>query len=202
LYVRRGSNPTAMDFDYRDVSSEISEVTIQNPGLSTWFVGVYGYKECTYLLSAELTKECPDNCTDEQHGICERGHCQCKEDWISRDCSVKSTLLTNGGIESGSVKSGGWKFYRFAAIPGSKITIVLSEQNSVGVLRMYESLQGVPTLSGFDYSDTDTNSAVHRIRMEVQDSTNLTIGVYGSILGSPNIDYSYQLVVWQSRFDA
>jgi hypothetical protein len=202
LYIRRALPPTLFDFDYRDVSSHLSEITIQNPGLATWYVGVYGYTQCTYELSATITHHCPNDCIDESHGVCLKGHCVCHDDWVGDDCGLLSTLLLNGVVNSSSLMSGKWQYYHFETTPNTTITITMKEQNNVkGLLFLYASPVELPSLITSEYYDTQTTTSVHRVYLTETDSSRIRIGVYASSVGTPNVSYAYDLVVWQSRFE-
>jgi len=201
VYIRRGDIPTLLEYDYRDVSSSTSDLTIQNPGLGTWYVGVYGFKECTYEVNGVITQHCPNNCTLESHVTCHRGHCVCLDNWVGSDCSVKSIPIENGVMTSSTLRSGKWKYFHFNATAGTLVTVAMAEKNSEGILWLFQSLSGAPTLSGFDQANVDTNTAYHRVVTNSLEPSRLSIGVFGSMLGSPNVDYHFSLVVWQSRFD-
>jgi hypothetical protein len=199
LYVRLGQPPTLFDFDYRDVGISQPIISFENPGQSTWYIGVYGYRECTYDLNVKITKLCLNNCTDALHGTCRHGLCNCIGDWVGADCSVKAVEMNNSVVEYGSLRSGSWNFYRFLVTPETKCTIVMSERESKGVLWLFASLRNTPTHTIADWSSNEQNTDIHRLRINVEESRNVTIGVFGSVLGSVSIEYKYQIVVWQSR---
>jgi hypothetical protein len=102
-------------------------------------------------------------------------------------------------VEYGSLRSGSWNFYRFLVTPETKCTIVMSERESKGVLWLFASLRNTPTHTIADWSSNEQNTDIHRLRINVEESRNVTIGVFGSVLGSVSIEYKYQIVVWQSR---
>ncbi len=49
-------NPTRTQFDYRDISFKQNvSISIPNPSDRTWYLGVYGYRSCQYILVAQTT---------------------------------------------------------------------------------------------------------------------------------------------------
>jgi len=206
LYVRRGINPTEAEHDYMDIgNSVVSEVTIVDPGHATWFVGVYGYKECSYELNVNVSHACLNNCTSEDNGVCVDGSCKCKGEWFGRDCGSKIIPLLNGEAVNASINKGEWHFYQFQAIRGPKVTVLLAEDNSVGALRLYQSSHKIPTLATYDFVDTTPTASTHRIRTSLTTPANITIGVYGGHRGSHSgshrvVAFGYGLVVWQAQF--
>jgi len=55
LFVRGGQLPQRFAYDYLDVGFGInSSVTIQNPGSTVWYIGILGYKTCSFSVSAYI----------------------------------------------------------------------------------------------------------------------------------------------------
>ena len=199
VYIKQSQNPTRFDFDYRDIGyTQDIGITIENPSLASWYVGIYGYRPCTYQLSALITQRCPNDCTDQDHGTCNNGHCVCKDNWTGDDCSYRRGLLTNGVAVTGNIAPGEWVYYTFSARAGSPITIALAETSSTGYVWLYESFSGNPTLNSYDSESSEINTSLHRNVIRVPADGYLNIGVYGSILGHSGSTYEFSVVAYQN----
>ena len=52
LYVKEGGVPTRFDFDYFDIDTvDAFNLTIDEPGSATWYIGLYGWQATTYTLT-------------------------------------------------------------------------------------------------------------------------------------------------------
>jgi vibriolysin len=52
LYVKEGAVPTRFDFDYFDIDTiDEFNLTIDEPGSATWYIGIYGWQATTYTLT-------------------------------------------------------------------------------------------------------------------------------------------------------
>jgi hypothetical protein len=52
LYVRADTNPDRFNYNYRDISFHANvSLIIPDPSDRTWYIGVYGYRACSYLLT-------------------------------------------------------------------------------------------------------------------------------------------------------
>jgi hypothetical protein len=52
LYVKENGLPSRFDFDYFDIDTvDEFNLTIDEPGSSTWFIGLYGWQSTTYTIT-------------------------------------------------------------------------------------------------------------------------------------------------------
>jgi hypothetical protein len=201
LYIRKDENPTRFQYNYRDISFQQNfSITIENPSFSFYYIGVYGYKACSYLLQIQSSRNCPNSCTDANHGVCQQGHCICKDGWTGDDCSVPNNALTIGTTITSYLYAGNWSYYSVAVKAGYEVTILLRELDSVGFLWLYESRDPFPSMIVYDYADTESNTATHRIVFTPVSDQSAQIGVFASPFTRPSVSYGFKLVVWQASF--
>jgi hypothetical protein len=56
LYVKESQNPTTLNYDFRDIGYNTTMIiNVANPGDSTWYFGVYGYRPCDYSIKVDLS---------------------------------------------------------------------------------------------------------------------------------------------------
>jgi len=77
IYVQVNTLPTRSVYYARDISTakntKLAVSNIQTTG--TWYIGAYGFSACSYILKAQLTGSCPNDCSN--NGICTSGVCTC-----------------------------------------------------------------------------------------------------------------------------
>jgi hypothetical protein len=109
--------------------------------------------------------------------------------------------LSNGQLSYGSLSLNGWAYYSFTATDAGTIHIQMKELSSSsttsGLLWLYVSKE-FPTLRDYEYSDTKTNSAYHRITIALEDDDAGTyyIGVYGNPYMQQGQTTSFQIVAF------
>jgi len=185
LYIRAGSAPTRFDFDFRDISYDANfNVTIENPQLQTWYIGVYGYFGCAYNITVAVERSsCPNACS--RHGTCSKaGRCDCDAGFAGEDCGSPLFHLSNGIPRQTNITLNQWQYYKFEvpSVPSS-LTVEVAEFNTTGTLWVYVNQGAPPTLSDFDYIDSSHESHFHTIYFKTHgdsEDVNYYIGVYGS----------------------
>lgn len=89
LYVKQGMQPTKFDYDFKNVGiSSTVQLTIPEPTVGAWYIGVYGYSTCAYTISVNLVSTCPGTPQCSGNGICTQGICQCNEGFGGPTCSI------------------------------------------------------------------------------------------------------------------
>eukprot|EP00008_Paramoeba_atlantica_P003434 CAMPEP_0201480230 /NCGR_PEP_ID=MMETSP0151_2-20130828/4746_1 /ASSEMBLY_ACC=CAM_ASM_000257 /TAXON_ID=200890 /ORGANISM="Paramoeba atlantica, Strain 621/1 / CCAP 1560/9" /LENGTH=577 /DNA_ID=CAMNT_0047862015 /DNA_START=122 /DNA_END=1855 /DNA_ORIENTATION=- len=199
MYIRRTEEPDRTHYDYRDITfSDNFTITIESPSFETYHIGVLGYKTCAYSLVTSVSLDCPNSCTDANHGTCQDGHCLCKDGWTGDDCSEQMNLLQLDSTVTSSIPANEWKYYSFNAKMGYEVTILLRELNSTGFLWLYEARDSFPTMAEYDNSDTESNMQVHDIVFTPESDIVAYIGVFASPLSIQGQMYGYKLVAWQA----
>jgi len=184
LYVKEGQNPTTLNYDFRDIGFNTTmSINIADPGDSTWYFGVYGYRPCEYNIRVDLTAACPGIPMCSGNGKCTNGVCQCNGNFSGAACDQKFTSLLNGPSSSGSVDTNNWIFYTIYVRNTTYLTINLVEQSTVGYLWLFANRGSIaPDLRNYDYSEKQTKSKFHRLHLTFPSAqtTLWTIGVYGN----------------------
>ena len=127
LYVKKGSKPTASDYDYRPYLSGNNEVvTINNPAADTWYILIRGYAAFSGVtLKATYTGTTPP--PDEV------------------------ITLTNGvavtGLSGASLSE---KFYKIV-VPAGQDYLTIETSGGTGDVDLYVKRGSKPTLASWDY---------------------------------------------------
>jgi hypothetical protein len=212
LYVKHDTNPTRFDYTYRDISFHQNvTLTIPNPSELTWYLGVYGYRACNYLLMVVDTSQCPTMCQPGQstcapcsgHGSClSDGSCQCQQGYSGVDCSNSLTTITSGQVVNGAVAPNQWVYYVITATTSS-LTVNLREDNTTGMAWLYIAQDIYPTGNNYDGSDRVSTSNYHTVHVTPDDDnqpSNWYIGVYGSPYLSSSKTSAWTLTAYATPF--
>eukprot|EP01124_Arcella_intermedia_P031747 TRINITY_DN7252_c0_g3_i1.p1 TRINITY_DN7252_c0_g3~~TRINITY_DN7252_c0_g3_i1.p1 ORF type:complete len:543 (-),score=89.64 TRINITY_DN7252_c0_g3_i1:43-1671(-) len=184
IYVLDNAKPTQFVYYYRNISESLTtDVVVPTPGFRTWWVGIYGFTQCSYTLTMKQIAPPANPCGECTHGRCVGTACLCDGGWIGKDCNVQTTALTNSIKTSPTeIINGEWKYYSIFIPNTSKLTLVLTELNTQGLAWMYVAKETYPTLSSYEVEDSDSRSSIHRLVLEFKNTQNkqYVIGVYGS----------------------
>jgi len=178
LYVRANANPTRFEFDYQDIGVTTDfNLTINDPGHTTWHIGVYGWSSCSFSITVDESNACPLGCSG--NGQClANGACLCNAGWSGEACDSSSTTLQNGAILTGqSVAYNQWAYYSISVSNTSALHIQIKETSTTGLLWLYVS-DSYPTLREYYFADTSTVLPYHRIDMEFQNDVSHTYTVH------------------------
>jgi len=214
LFIRRSQKPNRFEFDYQDISMEREfHVEILQPGIATWWIGVFGYSACEYQLSLRTGTVHNNECLNGGYRPSPTGPCLCPPGKSGDRCEFVVEVLNSwppGPAATGQVAINGWKFYNFTStVFTSNIFVHLQEtgtsENS-GEVWLFASHGLAPSIRDHEYADTHSNTKNHIINIQHRSMpigqpmrTSVIIGVYGSpFLRRPQA--TYQLVAWSSPF--
>jgi hypothetical protein len=202
LYVKAGALPNRSSYDYFDLSMhQIFSLTIPRPGQDTWYIGIFGWKTCTYTFRVDLSSSCPNNCNN--HGSCNsEGICVCEPGFSGVDCSQTADYLQNNVVVSGSVSNNQWAYYFFTLLQSESVYFHVRElDGSVGEVGLYVS-KDVPDLHNYEYASASTQESVHRVSIHFASEETVTyqVGVYGGPFIQQNRRVNFQLVAYSPDF--
>ena len=175
-------------------------VIIESPAYVDYYIGTFGYKECSYTLSISISQSCPNACTSPSKGTCLNGHCVCNSGWTGDDCSVPSNSLAIGSTAIGTVLGGQWMFYSLNVKAGYEVTVFMREGSSTGYLWLFGSRDGFPSMGSYDLADMESNTPAHRISITPTFEMTIQVGVFASPLTFVGQSYDYKIVAWQADF--
>jgi len=202
LYVRAGQNPSRVNYDYYDIgTSQQFNLTINDPGSTTWYIGVYGWSECTYNIQLFESDACPYNCNGR--GTCDSNSnvCICNAGWTGIACESALAGLQNGIIGTGSVTENNWNYYSYSVTNSGSLHVLLKETSTSGALWLYVA-KTYPTIRSYLYADTETNTNIHILAIDLDEDETAVyqIGVYGNPYLLENQVGTYQLIAWAPDF--
>lgn len=209
LYVKRDSNPTIFQYDYRD-NSPSSNITldINTPGSSVWHIGMYGYRRCDYVIKISAIRDegrCQNGGVSTGPGVC-----TCPAGWGGDLCEIRVLPMVQANIYTGTVTSGNFVYYNFS-LPYTPTDVVFylkeTEPQSQGLIWLYMNQEHVPTIRDHAFEDIDTNTNYHMLKVSRHQlpqrrigAQNFIVGVYGSPLIVGNTPKPYQLTAWAAPF--
>lgn len=204
IYVKNGQNPTRFQYDYLNVGFGVtSTIKVTNPGKTNWYIGVLGYKSCTFNLTASIdtSSDCSVDCGD--HGTCTNGRCVCDENYFGETCQyLIGSLPQNGASASASVVPNSWVYYLLPNSTSSVSNIYMKEDNTAGVLRLYSAFGYPPTERDFNNMD-NSSAANHHIYLTnpSNDAKNIYVGVYATVNGPSTTDrVKFHISAFQTTF--
>jgi len=197
IYVQAGSNPSFFSYDYNDISVKSSfNVTIEDPGDFTWYIGVYGFLgECDYSIAATISSSsCANNCI---HGNCEGERCHCDDGWTGDDCASELKQIRSGEVVNATVKPEEYKYFEVKHVKGH-LYVYVRELYTSATLRVFASEGTFPTKRNHDYKgDNHNHNQNHNIEIhtETTESATYFIGVRADI-GDEHDEYPFSISVW------
>ena len=176
-FVRFGALPTVLTYYQKSRAQvETHVVCLLTDGKisnGTWYVGIFNEFgiDANYSLSYSASTSCPNNCTDEQHGKCVEGICECFGDFVLHDCSAIRLPIYSDHSMSGSIAAEQWNFYTIRVRGYSALKITLEEIDTVYVGNVW-----LYALKG------DFPSTQNYLFKEISDSENHTVSLQPTFL--------------------
>ena len=195
LYVKLGAVPNLTFFDYRDTTmSSFVQLKVSEAVVGDYDIGVYGFKACSYVLTAVSTNECPNRCSGSSHGTCSSAtSCSCTSRFSGTACETMVSALGYDAPITGYVGANFWNYYHFRPYSSNNINISLHQDTSTMDCDLYVKRNANPSRFDFDYRDISFNQDIS-IVIETPDSVDYYIGAFGYK------DCAYTLSLAISRF--
>jgi len=204
LYAKAGSVPTRTSFDASDVGILNNfTLTIPDAGQQTWYIGLFGWSTCTYVITVTESTTCPNACSG--NGVCGAdGTCTCNAGWSGQACDQRMNQLQSNVMVTASIPAGGttWNYFSFvSSAQTSSVHIAVRETNSNGWLWVFVAKE-TPTLRNYLYSDTETNTNIHILNIELneQDPITYQIGIYTNPYSLADRNITYNIIAWSPDF--
>jgi hypothetical protein len=207
LYVASNTKPTRFRYQFLDISTrKYSTVTIVNPQGTTWYIGVFGFQSCEYVLSVHESVKC--TCSSSSTGHCESDSptCICNDGWAGTACDIAVVEVMSGvATKNNAIQLDQWLYYKMEVQHSSAFALTLNEHNTTGVIWVFLSHNQFPTFSDYEYSDKNELSHIHQIsgyHKQGPQTGEIYIGVYGSpyIYTGKNITVLFDMEVWAADF--
>jgi hypothetical protein len=161
IYVRRAALPSHTRYDWRDISlGSDSHHEFDQPQSGDWYIGIFGFTRCSYVVKATLIGQCIAGCNG--HGDCINGACFCHTGYSGESCqNQEQTVEINTDVQ-GSVSAREWATYRVRlqqAAPLMRVMVnelVSGRQHDVDVYVRYDK---APTMFEWDYANATLQDA-------------------------------------------
>jgi len=165
---------------YRDVSrSQSVSHSDENVQPGTYYAGVYGYSDCSYLISVEELGNCKDNC--HGHGQCVQGSCMCADEYLGDTCQYRGYKMEDGGERSTALAKGQWVYFTTEVTrPEGTLVFSVTEEGTHrrGDCDLYLAKDRVPNMWDFDLANV-TSDDVSSITVGSVSRGSYNLGVYG-----------------------
>eukprot|EP01095_Lingulamoeba_sp_RSL-Kostka_P010686 TRINITY_DN3895_c0_g1_i2.p1 TRINITY_DN3895_c0_g1~~TRINITY_DN3895_c0_g1_i2.p1 ORF type:complete len:494 (-),score=119.57 TRINITY_DN3895_c0_g1_i2:84-1565(-) len=203
LYISELTKPTRNNYQYADLGIKSDfNITIEQPGVDTYWIGVYGWSTCQYTLFVDEPSTC--SCLNNQVGFClpNSDYCICNFGNQGPDCSTTSTHINSGDVKSSTVEQNEWKYFTFNT--SSAVAVVtLEETNTQGLASLYVETEGFPNLQYYSYLSSVPNNDFHELHIVFDAPANrvLYIGVYGNFFNIDRVSVDFQLTAWSPELN-
>jgi len=148
--------PTRSKYTKRDSTTDPNyAIVIDDAGTANWYIGVYGFLETTFTITATISGECADLNNCNGHGQCVgTRQCRCDAGWSGTDCSKGVVTISLNSPVQGSVVRGEWSYFQITITHNNLLRIIVNETTDNGDVDLYVKYDAIPTLWSFDYRDT------------------------------------------------
>jgi hypothetical protein len=163
-------------------------IAIPTPQTGNWYIGVYGFQQCNFILSAVASKQpCVSQCSG--HGDCVVSRCNCQPTFSGQYCENKTVQVNNGEIQTGFLDENIWNYYTYQSNSQDNIVISVNQTDPIdGDCDVYVRFNAPPSRFEFDY-----------IHITIEPSFSLTVPnslgkiLYIGIFGWRRVGYRFSI---------
>lgn len=149
LYLQVSTFPTTRHYFLKEtgVGKDATLKVNSTAPRGVWYVGVFGFLGCTYVLDmSSPSLPCPNGCNKQ--GTCSSGVCSCAPNWGGLDCSLANRTLTLATPVSTTVAQQNWSFFYYdVAAPMEKLVFTMDSDKDCD---LYLRRETPPDLFNFD----------------------------------------------------
>lgn len=161
IYVRRAALPTHTRYDWRDISlGSNAHHEFDQPLPGDWYIGVFGFTRCDFVLKATLLGQCIAGCNGQ--GDCINGACFCHSGFSGESCQNQEETVEVNTDRQAAVAARQWATFRVrlpqpAPLMRVLVTELVSDrQHDVDVYVRYDK---APTMFEWDYANATLHDA-------------------------------------------
>ena len=180
LYIRKDELPTLSNFLVRNISmADDLSLVVPVDESGRYYVGVYGYKGCSYHLRLNVQSECPNSC--HKHGQCVEGACVCNDNYYGSQCQHEVRAMDPDTDYSATVYYQSWIYYSYTTTQViDEIDWVLTKRGSSSQdADIYLRGESPPTLWDWDLANITLGTEKVINQTQVGLYTTYYLGVYG-----------------------
>jgi len=180
LFLKYEEPSTLYKWDYMNATEfSITTIIVTYPNHGIWYIGVYGFKACSFSIEARVKLSCPSKCSN--HGSCNNGspYCTCESGYSGEACETKNAALLNGEEVQGFVSPNFWNYYTYISNSADNMIISINQEETGETdCDVYIKAGSKPTRFDFDFQNT---SISQNFRLTIPDpgSAAWNIGIYG-----------------------
>jgi len=185
--LEKETYPHLFFWDYKDTSIAANfTINISTPAPGSWYIGVWGYKSCTYNMKiTTMSVVCPGNCS--YHGTCDGvSKCNCNTDYDGDNCESKKTPLAPNEQATGYITVNNWNFFTYIPTDSSSSTIIHVQQlqldlplGKTGDCDLYVKRGQRPTRIDFDGLDISLSQSFYVTLPGDSRRSTIYIGIFG-----------------------
>lgn len=181
VYIRRETYPSLFAFDQSNVTTaQVTEVHLSDLEAGLWFIGIYGYRGCGYVINFVVSPRtaCLSECS--AHGSCHSSHntCTCDRGFSGDYCETMDDGLTDGSQVDGHVDAGYWNYYHFQITSQNAVNIHVRQADSLSDCDVFVASNRLPSQVDYEYADTGYSQEFD-VQVNNPSTATWNIGVFG-----------------------
>jgi hypothetical protein len=144
LYVRFNEAPTVWNWDFANVTrGNLSTITVEGARTGYYFIGVYGFQACSYIIVAQTQSACPNQCS--QHGTCSGTTCTCQPGYTGNYCNSMTDTLQPDQLANGYVEYNTWNYFTYHSNSDANLVIHVNQSSTKDDCDLYVRAGSNPT---------------------------------------------------------